>query len=226
MLMRMIKLRQSRAETVLATIIAAGLMLMGCAPLSEQPEPSVPGASASPSQSTASAMPTSAPPSAIATAASCKPQEPVPSAAEDEELPPAGLLGSPGGGWGPGELNAFEWREGDVISEGVGAPAIVRPEVTYTSAPAPDMLLVTATRGANIRGWDIHLWPWSWYDLEALPPGEQATRYQEAAEDSDAAVRALCMPAPAPGDYFVSVEFDFGEGNHAAYRWHLVIPGD
>ncbi len=31
-------------------------------------------------------------------------------------------------------------------------------------------------------------------------------------------------PESGTGDYALTVQLDFGGGNHASYRWHIVIP--
>ena len=35
---------------------------------------------------------------------------------------------------------------------------------------------------------------------------------------------ALTACKGGPGEYSLAAELDFGEGNHATYRWHVVIP--
>jgi len=129
------------------------------------------------------------------------------------------MLGSEGGGWAPGELGAFEWREGNTISESVGVPAIVPPAAPYESAPDASMLFLTMSEPVAIRSWELTYFPWEWYEADP-PAGSTSTEWLGEATDAF----ALCIPAGEPGDYALTVQLDFGGGNHATYRWHIVIP--
>ena len=152
----------------------------------------------------------------------CSPDEPLPTVTDPPGVhPPAALLGSRGAGWATAELGSFEWREGDTISESVGVPAIVPPTVTYTSAPRADPLYLALSERVVIRSWELIYFPWESYEQDP-PAGAGSTRWQGEATDA----YALCIPAGEAGEFSLTAELDFGDGNHATYRWHVVIPAD
>ena len=136
--------------------------------------------------------------------------------------PPEGLLGSTGGGWEAGEVGSFEWRDGNTISEAIGVPALVPPSVTYLSAPLADRLFIALSEPTAIRSWELILFPWEWYED---PPayGERSSVWTGATVGEG---QSLCFAAKGPGEFSLTANFDFGDGNHAAYRWHLIVPAE
>lgn len=133
--------------------------------------------------------------------------------------PPDGLLGSSGREWGIGEGGGFEWREGDTISEAVGVPAIMPPSVTYRAATNADAVYLSIARPIPVESWEIVLFPWEWYEEEP-PPGDATSQWRVSGDDAT----TLCIPIGDAGEYSLTANVDFGEGNHATYRWHVIVP--
>ena len=150
----------------------------------------------------------------------CAPPDPLPSGDDAPGVhPPDAMLGSDRAGWAAGEGGSFEWREGNTISEAVGVPAIVPPTARYESAPNAEILRLTLSEPVAIQAWELTYFAWEWYEDD--PPADaESTEWHGAASDAF----ALCIPAGEPGEYSLTANLDFGEGNHATYRWHVVIP--
>ena len=140
-------------------------------------------------------------------------------AGTDSAIQPAHTRRATGAGWGAGEGGSFEWREGNTISEGIGVPAIVPPTARYESAPNADILRLTLSEPVAIQAWELTYIPWWWYE-EDPPASAASTEWHGNASNA----LALCIPAGEPGEYSLTADLDFGEGDHATYRWHVVIP--
>jgi len=133
--------------------------------------------------------------------------------------PPDALLGGDDGSWKAGEGNSFEWREADVYSDAIGVPDAEPPRVIYRAPAGGTELVVAVAEPLPFQTWKVVMFPWAWYDK--APAEGQPTRL--TGKDA-AGTLAICLNAPQ-GEWFLSAFFDFGDGNHAKYRWHVVIPG-
>ena len=213
---------RARHAVPIAWTLAIAVMLVGCpaVPGETSPEASAPAFSATqPTSSDGESASASEP----AQPDTCSPDEPMPPADDRPGVhPPDGLLGSVGGGWTAGELGSFEWREDNTISEGVGVPALVPPSVTYQSAPLADRLLIAFSEPQSVESWELIVFPWAWY--EEAPPSDAHS--SEWTGGSIPEGEALCVAGEGAGEFSVTANIDFGDGNHAAYRWHLIVPTD
>ncbi len=211
----------SRRALALTAAIAAGLL--GCdLSATHSLEPSVAGPSASAIQpsSVPSAEP-SAEPSADLGPRPCTPDEPAPEVAERPGIhPPDGLVGTTGGGWELAEVGSFGWREGNTTSEAMGLPAIVPPEATYRGAPGADRLFIAFSEPVSIESWEIITFPWDWYQVDP-PAGAESAEWTGGEVDEN---QALCIAVGEDRDLSLTAKVDFGRGNHAIYRWHVIVP--
>jgi hypothetical protein len=211
--------RKSGVPTLATLVLAVALTACNAGATSVEP-------STSDSPSIAATSRESTPPASLdatdgtAEVTVCAPPDPLPSGDDAPGVhPPDAMLGSDGTGWEAGEGGSFEWREGNTISEGTGVPAIVPPTATYESAPDAEILRLTLSEPVAIQAWELTYFPWEWYE-EDPPAGAESTEWHGTASDAF----ALCIPAGEPGEYSLTADLDFGEGNHATYRWHVVIP--
>lgn len=199
--------------------ILCGMVICGLAACQGVPIPSEPPSSDPSITPTATALAPSATPEP-ASAVACEPSQPLPSPTDVPGVhPPDALLGSDEGSWQPGEGNSFEWREGNVYSEALGAPVLEPPRTVYEAPAGATNLTVAVAKPIPFESWKVVIFPWRWYDQP--PIDAKATVIRGHATDG---TTAICLNAPAAGEWFLSAVFDFGDGNHAKYRWHLVIP--
>lgn len=106
-----------------------------------------------------------------------------------------------------------------MYSEAIGVPVVVPPGSVYKAPAGATNLIVAVAEPIPFEGWEVVIFPWQWYD--EAPAEEQATKI--AGREADGTT-AICLNAPAAGEWYLSAEFDYGDGNHAKYRWHVVIP--
>jgi hypothetical protein len=158
-------------------------------------------------------------PASQASAVACEPSQPLPAATDPPGVhPPDALLGADDGSWKAGEGNSFEWREGNVYSDAIGVPDAEPPRVVYRAPAAATELVVTVAKPIPFQTWKVVMFPWEWYDK----PAAEGQPTKLTGQDADGTL-AICLNAPE-GEWYLSAFFDFGDGNHAKYRWHVVIP--
>jgi hypothetical protein len=106
-----------------------------------------------------------------------------------------------------------------VYSDGLGVPVVVPPSSVYVAPPGTTDLTVAVAKPVPFQSWELVIFPWAYYD----EPPTDGQPIKLAGQEADGTT-AICLGSPAEGEWYLSAEFDFGNGDHAKYRWHLVIP--
>lgn len=213
----------SRRTFAWTAALAAGLL--GCdfsATHSLEPSVAIPSVAAIKPSESPSLVP-SPKPSTNPGPVACSPDEPAPEVAERPGIhPPDGVVGTSGGGWGVAEVGSFEWREGNTISEAIGVPAIVPPEATYRGAHGADRLFIAFSEPVSIESWKIITFPWAWYEED--PPAGAESEVWNGGQVGES--QALCIALGEERDFSLTAKVEFGGGNHAIYRWRVIVPSD
>lgn len=72
----------------------------------------------------------------------------------------------------------------------------------------------------SIQDWEIILFPWAWYEEEP-PPGAESAEWTGGRIDES---QALCIAVGEVRDFSLTAKVNFGGGNHANYRWRVIVP--